>query len=116
MKTTPYRMTPDVIRNEVIKGIPGAYVLGDMEDGEFRFKYVGRSDSCLQTRLLTHDYLYEYSYFIFAYTADAKKPLNLNPSGGTIVIIITSLYVIKFIRIHRQINFFIARIVSLDTI
>lgn len=77
MKTTPFRMTPDVIRNEVIKGVPGAYILGDMEDGEFKFKYVGRSDSCLQTRLLTHDYLYEYSYFVFAYTADAKKAFEL---------------------------------------
>lgn len=73
----PFRMTPDVIRAEVIKGIPGVYVLGDVEEGEFKFKYVGRSDSCLQTRLLTHDYLYEYPYFVFAYVKDAKKAFEL---------------------------------------
>ena len=77
MTATPFRMTPDVIRKEVAKGIPGVYVLGDIEDGRFNYKYVGRSDTCLQTRLLTHDYLYEYSYFVFAYVKDSKKAFEL---------------------------------------
>ena len=77
MSAIPFRMTPDVIRAEVTKGLPGVYVLGDIENGKFIFKYVGRSDSCLQTRLLTHDYLYEYSYFVFSYVKDAKKAFEL---------------------------------------
>jgi hypothetical protein len=34
----------------------GAYVLGKYVGGEFSPLYVGRSDSCLLTRILTHNY------------------------------------------------------------
>jgi hypothetical protein len=34
-------MTPDVIRAVVEKNRPGAYILGDVDDGHFVFKYVG---------------------------------------------------------------------------
>ena len=66
MEATPFRMTPDVIREVVEKHRPGVYVLGHIVDGRFVFQYVGRSDYCVQTRLLTHEYLYDCSYFILA--------------------------------------------------
>lgn len=77
MEVTPYRMTPDVIRSVVQKHRPGVYILGDDDDGRFTFRYVGRSDHCLQTRLLTHGLLYHCPYFIFSYTDTAKDAYEL---------------------------------------
>lgn len=77
MNATPYRMTPDVIRSVVQKYRPGAYILGDENNGQLIFRYVGRSDCCLQTRLLTHGLLYHCSYFIFSYTNTAKGAFEL---------------------------------------
>ena len=77
MKATPFRMTPDVIRSVVQKNRPGAYILGDANDGNFVFKYVGRSDHCLQTRLLTHELLYRLPYFVFSYTDTARQAFEL---------------------------------------
>lgn len=73
MEATPFRMTPDVIREVVEKHRPGVYVLGHIVDGRFVFQYVGRSDYCVQTRLLTHEHLYDCSYFIFRYAKDRKE-------------------------------------------
>lgn len=72
MLATPHRFTPDVIRQIIPDGCIGVYALGDVEDGMFSIKYVGRSDCSLRRRLLTHNLLYEYSYFIFA-TVDTVK-------------------------------------------
>lgn len=77
MQATPYRMTPDVIRCLVEPNHPGAYILGDVIDGVFVFRYVGRSDHCLRTRLLTHPFLYEYEYFIFVYAKDAVDAFEI---------------------------------------
>lgn len=86
MEAMPFRMTPDVIREVVQKHYrAGAYILGDVIDGEFVIRYVGRSDYCLQTRLLTHGYLYNCQYCIFSYAEDARGLLNWNPSGGMTV-------------------------------
>ncbi len=59
---------PEVIRSCVEPMQTGVYMLGDIVDGEFVVGYVGRSDICLQNRLLTHNHLYEFSYFFFQYT------------------------------------------------
>lgn len=77
MEVTPFRMTPDVIRRVVEKDHPGAYVLGDVVNGRFTYSYVGRSDHCLQTRLLTHPYLYYFPYFIFLYAGEAEEAFVL---------------------------------------
>ena len=77
MSATPYRMTPDVIRSVVQKYRPGVYILGDESDGKFIFQYVGRSDYCLQTRLLTHGLLYHCPYFVFSYTDTARDAFEL---------------------------------------
>jgi hypothetical protein len=69
---TPYRLMPDVVREVVEAGRVGSYVLGDDEDG-FMGKYAGRSDSCLQSRLATHNHLFDYDYFIFRYARDVEE-------------------------------------------
>ncbi len=75
--TTPFRLTPDVIRKVVPEDKVGVYALGDVENGEFTIKYVGRSDSSLQKRLLTHNYLYRFSYFIFCCTDNEKEAFEM---------------------------------------
>lgn len=77
MDATPLRMTTDVIREAVQKNRLGAYILGNEICGRFVFKYVGRSDYCLQTRLLTHGRLYYCPYFVFFYTDTAKEAFEL---------------------------------------
>lgn len=71
---TPYRFTPDVIRKEVMKDVPGSYLLGnDQGERDFAPRYVGRSDNDMQGRLLTHNHLYSYEYFIFRKASDPKE-------------------------------------------
>ena len=72
-----YLFLPESIRKFVLPGKCGVYVLGEMIDGEFVVKYVGRSDSCLRTRLLTHNYLYSYSYFYFLYMDSPEDAFRL---------------------------------------
>ena len=62
-----FLLLPEVIRETVDKGKAGVYTLGEVVDGTFVVGYVGRSDTCLQTRLLSHNHLYEFSYFCFQY-------------------------------------------------
>ncbi|MDU2106215.1 hypothetical protein [Clostridium sp.] len=68
----PRLFIPDVIKEVVLSNRPGVYVLGDNENG-FVYRYVGRSDTCIRTRLLTHNYLYKYEYFIFRYVDNPKE-------------------------------------------
>lgn len=77
MFATPYRFTPDVVRNVVPSGKIGVYALGDVIDDKFTVKYVGRSDCSLQKRLLTHNLLYQFSYFIFLITETDKDGFAL---------------------------------------
>jgi len=46
-------------------GRPGAYALGYSREGQFEIGYVDRSDTCLQSRLVTDNYLWRFDYFIF---------------------------------------------------
>jgi hypothetical protein len=65
---TPRLLVPRVVREAVAPGQPGAYALGN-DRGGFQVGYIGRSDYCLRTRLLTHNYLYEFEYFVLRYAA-----------------------------------------------
>lgn len=76
-QTIAYRCTPDAIRAVVMPDKMGAYALGDMEDGAFVIKYVRRSDRSLLNRLISHNYLYCFGYFIFQYTATVKEAFEL---------------------------------------
>lgn len=72
----PLLFMPEVIRHAVLPGCPGAYALGHNRGG-FTAEYVGRSDRCLQTRLRTHNRLWEFEYFIFKYAAHAQAAYQL---------------------------------------
>jgi hypothetical protein len=63
---TPSLLLPRVVREVVAPGFAGAYVLGNDHDG-FKVGYVGRSDTCLRSRLLAHSYLCAFEYFIFLF-------------------------------------------------
>lgn len=71
IQTTAYLFVPEVIREVVKPAHSGVYVLGNEKDG-FQYGYVGRSDTCLKSRLLAHNHLYEYDYFIFTYTRSSQ--------------------------------------------
>ena len=71
-KAIPMLFLPKVVSDNIEDGRPGVYVLGDDEDG-FVPKYVGRSDSSLKKRLMTHNHLYEHSYFIYKYVDNEKE-------------------------------------------
>lgn len=75
--TIPYRFTPDVIRSVVPETAIGTYALVDVEEGQLSIKYVGRSDVSLRNRLLTHNYLYTYSFFIICFTASMNEAFVL---------------------------------------
>jgi hypothetical protein len=69
----PRLLTPEVVRMVVEPGRPGAYALGHSQGGKFEVGYVGRSDACLQTRLVTHNYLWRFEYFIFRQAASEHE-------------------------------------------
>ncbi len=71
--TGAFLFLPEVIRSCIEPMKPGVYMLGDVMDGKFVVGYVGRSDICLQKRLLTHNHLYEFSYFFFEYTQTSEE-------------------------------------------
>lgn len=62
----PILFTPEVIRKSVIPNRTGVYLLGNDVDG-FEVRYVGRSDNCVKTRLLSHNHIYKYDYFVLLY-------------------------------------------------
>ncbi len=61
------RRIPDVIRGVVRAGQPGAYLLG------YSDMYVGRSDTCLRTRLIAHELMYEVEYVACCFTPDVRR-------------------------------------------
>lgn len=73
----PTVFLPERIRQVVEPGRPGVYALGDVEDGLFQVKYIGRSDRCVMTRLLTHNYLYAFSYFFVQYAKTPEEAFRL---------------------------------------
>jgi len=65
------------VRQEVSDGQPGFYRLGYTIDGQFCTSYVGRSDSCLQTRLQAHAYLEWFTHFVPRPTPDKEEAYHL---------------------------------------
>lgn len=72
----PRLFTQGVINEVIIDNKPGVYVLGNDKCG-FDYKYVGRSDTSLKRRLLSHNYLYQYEYFIYTYSNSPKEAFYL---------------------------------------
>lgn len=65
MLLLPRRFTPEVVRLVVVPRRPGAYALGHNGEGRFEVGYIGRSDTCLQRRLASHNHMWRFEYFIF---------------------------------------------------
>lgn len=68
----PVLFTPEVIRKSVLRNKTGVYLLGNDHNG-FEVGYVGRSDTCLRIRLLSHNHMYKYDYIVFMYSRDARE-------------------------------------------
>ena len=49
-----FPLTNDGVKNNVVSSSPGAYALGEKRDGTFYISYVGRSDTEVGRRLLSH--------------------------------------------------------------
>lgn len=77
---TPVRLIPEAVRGSVARSTPGAYVLGyGVGPGGqvFRPTYVGRSDVCVRTRLVSHAHAGRCDYFIVQYAADRHRAFLL---------------------------------------
>lgn len=72
MKVPVYNFDAMSVKAHVEQKRFGTYILGDSADGYFFPKYVGRSDTCLRRRLLTHNHFGDYPYYIFVYEESPK--------------------------------------------
>lgn len=58
------------IKRNIIANTKGNYILGTIDkNGEFIPGYVGRSDCCLKTRLLTHNHFSKYSAIVIKFAS-----------------------------------------------
>lgn len=82
----PYLLNEEEINKHIEKGRIGNYAYGHKdEQNTFIVKYVGRSDSCLNTRI-RHG-MGQYEYFKFSYAESAKEAfekecINYHEFGG----------------------------------
>ena len=63
-KMEEHRLTRKRVRQGVSEDQPGFYRLGNVINGRFYTGYVGRSDSCLQTRLGQHAQMGWFTHFV----------------------------------------------------
>lgn len=69
-----FRFTRASVQTLLPRGVPGAYILLRAREGADATPiYVGRSDTCLQTRLTGHPHKRHATHFIFAPTGTAKR-------------------------------------------
>lgn len=59
-----YKLKEQVIKQEVPES-KGIYFLGNLNNGRFEIGYVGRSDSSLKKRLLSHNHKDKFTFFAF---------------------------------------------------
>lgn len=64
-----------------LKGKVGTYYLGEILNNKFQVLYVGRSDSCLQNRLLQHANIGEYTFFKVRVCRNKKEAYNKECEG-----------------------------------
>ena len=67
-----YKLDSDTINKTITKTSAGNYVLGYTKDKTFYVKYVGRSDSDLKARLLSHVSSGRYKEFKYSYATSPK--------------------------------------------
>lgn len=72
-RSDPHFFTPRYIRRYVPGGKPGTYALGALRNNEFAIGYVGRSDCCVRSRLLSHELLGEFDVFAIDIARDSVQ-------------------------------------------
>ena len=73
-----YQLDRETVTRSIARGTIGCYQLGDFTpDGRFRMRYIGRSTTCLQHRLLDHASMSEYGAFGFVKTESVKETHQL---------------------------------------
>ncbi|MFN6513016.1 MAG: hypothetical protein RMY29_000770 [Nostoc sp. CreGUA01] len=68
-----YQLAPDILRSLIPKDKIGVYVLGNIGLSRFYPIYIGRSDICLLTRLLTHNYRDKATHVTWRLTSSIKQ-------------------------------------------
>lgn len=72
----PYEFSGDEVDNQITRTQAGNYALGDLDsDGVFHVRYVGRSDTDVNSRLKDHlpqKYTNGYKHFKFSYASSPK--------------------------------------------
>lgn len=72
-----YQLTRERVRDVVPAGQPGFYRLGHVINNKFHTVYVGRSDSCLRTRLCKHPKIEWYDHFRARTVATVEQAFEL---------------------------------------
>ena len=67
-----YKLNSDTVNKTITKTSAGNYALGYTKDKTFYIKYIGRSDSDLKTRLLSHVASGKYDRFKYIYATSPK--------------------------------------------
>ncbi len=79
-----YTLNAETVDKKVTRTSPGAYALGKLRETTFIVKYIGRSDTDVNSRL--KDWIGKYPYFKFIYYGSAKaafeKECNLYHDWG----------------------------------
>lgn len=82
-----YTLDSETINEIITKTSAGNYALGHTEDKTFYVQYVGRSDTDLKARLLTHASDKKYAEFKYSYATSPKAAFekecqNFHDFGG----------------------------------
>lgn len=70
-------IVPAILRAHLRANALGVYVLGCYESGRLRVVYVGRSDSCLLTRLLGHEHREQATHVAWKETRNPRQAYHL---------------------------------------
>lgn len=68
-----FLMQSNILRANLEPNKQGVYVLGSYEDKRFYPVYVGRADSCLLTRLLTHNHRNQVTHVEWRVTSSIRQ-------------------------------------------
>lgn len=68
-----YQIEANILRSLIPKDKIGVYVLGNISLSRFYPIYIGRSDKCLLTRLLTHNYKDKATHVAWRLTSSIRQ-------------------------------------------
>ena len=68
-----YLLKTEILRELLPSGKIGVYILGNYRMGKFIPIYVGRSDSCLLRRLMTHNHREKATHVVWRFTTNLRQ-------------------------------------------